>query len=265
VEDPENWRKPAHLPNTQAKEHNRVKPKILLVDDEDNILEQMQWALEPDYQVFTTASEAQALEAFGHEKPPVVTLDLSLNPQDPGDLGGLRLLKQMLFQEPSTQVIIVTANRDDTNTLRAIQLGAFDYYSKPVRLDEIKITIQRAFHIHHVKQRIRQSFSGVEEGFHEMIAKLASTQDVFRSIDVVAGSGHEPTDVNLKFAKRLLEMEFVKKALSRNRGIVSRAARELGISRVNLYDLIDKHNIRVQEFKMGRSAAKQQVKTEEAV
>jgi DNA-binding NtrC family response regulator len=232
-----------------------VKPKILLVDDEENILEQMHWALEPDYQVFTTASEAGARETFEHEKPPVVTLDLSLNPQNPDDLGGLRLLKQMLFQEPSTRVIIVTANRDDINALQAIRLGAFDYYSKPVRLDEIKITIQRAFHIHQVKQRIQQSFSGFEEGFYRIVGKLATIQDVFRPIDVVAGSGHNPTDMNLKFAKRVLEMEFVKEALSRNRGIVSRAAKDLGISRVNLYDLIDKYNIRVQEFKMDRSAA----------
>src|ERR1041385_7271181 len=116
----------------QAKEHNRVKPKILLVDDEENILKQMRWALDPHYQVFTTSNEGKALETFEHERPPVVTLDLSLNAQKPADLGGFRLLKQMLFQEPSTQVIIVTANNEDTNALRAIRLGAFDYYSKPI-------------------------------------------------------------------------------------------------------------------------------------
>jgi DNA-binding NtrC family response regulator len=57
------------------------------------------------------------------------------------------------------------------------------------------------------------------------------------------------SDVNLKLAKKAIEIDFVKKALSRNKGIVSRAARELGISRVNLYDLIQKYDIRIQEFK----------------
>jgi DNA-binding NtrC family response regulator len=47
-----------------------------------------------------------------------------------------------------------------------------------------------------------------------------------------------------------MEMDFVKRALARNHGVVSRAARELGISRVNLYELIEKHDIRPQEFKM---------------
>jgi DNA-binding NtrC family response regulator len=64
------------------------------------------------------------------------------------------------------------------------------------------------------------------------------------------------SDVNLKFAKKAIEMDFVKKALSKNKGIVSRAARELGISRVNLYDLIEKYNIEVQEFKVSRARAK---------
>jgi two-component system NtrC family response regulator len=72
-----------------------------------------------------------------------------------------------------------------------------------------------------------------------------------------------PTDVNLKFAKKAIEMEFVNKALSRNHGVVSRAARELGISRVNLYELIEKYNLRLQEFKLLRAAEKAQIKTRE--
>ncbi|MGH7809942.1 MAG: helix-turn-helix domain-containing protein [Candidatus Binatia bacterium] len=65
-----------------------------------------------------------------------------------------------------------------------------------------------------------------------------------------------PTDVNLKFARKAIEKDFVQKALHRNGGIVSRAARELGVSRVNLYELIDKYDIRVQEFKAIRTAGK---------
>ena len=81
-----------------------------------------------------------------------------------------------------------------------------------------------------------------------MRAPLASTSGV--------------SDLRNQFAKKAIEMDFVKKALSRNGGIVSRAARELGISRVNLYELIEKYNIRLQEFKMLR-AGKNQIKTRE--
>ena len=133
-----------------------MNPKILLVDDEENILKQMRWALEPDYQVLTSSIEGEALSLFEKEKPAVVTLDLSLNPHNPADLGGMRLLEQILSQEPSTRAIVVTGNDDEQNALRAVRLGAFDYYAKPVRLEELKVMIKRAHRIHELHQRVHE-------------------------------------------------------------------------------------------------------------
>jgi two-component system NtrC family response regulator len=72
-----------------------------------------------------------------------------------------------------------------------------------------------------------------------------------------------PTDVNLKLAKQAIERDFITTALERNRGIISRAARELGISRVNLYELVEKYKIQIQEFKFPRVDGKRQIKIEE--
>jgi DNA-binding NtrC family response regulator len=94
-------------------------------------------------------------------------------------------------------------------------------------------------------------------------AVVLSPRTVLKPSDLGFALDQIPTDVNLKFAKKAIEMDFVKKALSRNRGIVSRAARELGISRVNLYELIEKYNIRPQEFKMIKVEAKSQFKSRE--
>ena len=134
-----NWRVPILYLKGVRKEYNPVKPKILIVDDE-RILKQISWVLEPQYEVFTASNEAEALNLFEKEKPPVVTLDISLNPQDPSDLCGMRLLEGILSQEPLTRVIVVTGNNDENNVLRALRLGAFDYYSKPIGLEEIKVT-----------------------------------------------------------------------------------------------------------------------------
>ena len=131
-----------------------MNPKILLVDDEENILKQMRWALESDYQVFTSSVEGEATNIFENEKPPVVTLDLSLNPHNLADLGGMRLLEQILSEEPTTRAIVVTGNDDDQNALRAVRLVAFDYYAKPVRLQELKVMIKRAFHIHDASEDV---------------------------------------------------------------------------------------------------------------
>jgi two-component system NtrC family response regulator len=165
-----------------------VKPKILMVDDEENILKQMRWALEADYDVYTTSAEGEAMSIFEKERPAVVTLDLSLNPHNPADLGGMRLLEQILFQEPTTRAIVITGNDEDKNALAAVRLGAFDYYGKPVRLDEIKVMIARAFHIHQLQQRVQQVDQTVGSGFHGIVGTSKPIRDIFRFIERVAVS-----------------------------------------------------------------------------
>ena len=80
-----------------------------------------------------------------------------------------------------------------------------------------------------------------------------SSGNVFRDLGFPAEKSGD--DFNLKEAKRAIEIEYVRKALLRSRGIVSRAAKELGISRVNLYELMAKYGIPIEEFKSGTTAA----------
>ena len=165
-----------------------MKPKIMLVDDEENILKQMRWALEPDYDVFTTSDEGEAMSIFERQKPPVVTLDLSLNPLNPADLGGLRVLEQILSQEPATRAIVITGNDEDVNAMRAVRLGALDYYAKPIRLEELKVMIKRAFHIHQLQQRVQQSDPTLGDAFHGIVGSSKIMKDIFRFIQRVAAS-----------------------------------------------------------------------------
>ena len=163
-----------------------MKAKVLVVDDEENILEQMRSALEAEYEVFTAPNKSEALKTFERERTAVVTLDLSLNPGNPEDLTGLGILEHMLAQEPATRVIVVTANNDQTTALQAVRLGAFDYYSKPVRLEDLKVMIQRACHIHRIYQRLHQNYAGSGNEFHGIIASSKGMQDIFRFIERVA-------------------------------------------------------------------------------
>lgn len=164
-----------------------MKAKVLLVDDEENILEQMSSALEAEYDVFTASNEMEAITTFEREKAAVVTLDLSLKPGNPRDLSGLGLLERILAQEPSTRVIVVTGNNDQTTALQAVRLGAFDYYSKPVRLEDLKVMIQRACHIYRIYQRLhQQSYFGAGNEFHGIVGNSKSMQDIFRFVERVA-------------------------------------------------------------------------------
>lgn len=163
-----------------------MKTKILLVDDEEGILNQMRWALDGDYEVFTAATESDASELFEKEKTPAVTLDLSLNPANPADLGGMRLLERILAKEPSTRVIVVTGNNEQATALQAVRLGAFDYYSKPIRLEELKVMIQRACHIRRLYEGLQQSYPGSGNEFQGIIGNSKSMQEIFRFIERVA-------------------------------------------------------------------------------
>ena len=223
-----------------------MKPTILIVDEAENIVDEIRGALEFDYEILTVTKEEEARQIFADRRPPVVTLELSLNKENPDDLSGLRLLEQFLDHAPSTRVIVITANKEEWSALEAVRLGAFDYCSKPIRLDEIKLIVRRAFHMQQLQQRLQESRLNVGQ--------------LFRAGDLGFATPIR-ADINLKFAKKAIEADFIKKALSRNKGIVSRAAKDLGISRVNLYELMDRYNIQTQEFKAVRSIEKQHVKS----
>ena len=165
-----------------------MKPKILLVDDEENILKQMRWALDQDYQVFSSSDEGTAIATFETERPAVATLDLSLNPLNPADLAGMRILEKIIALEPATRVIVITGNSEDENAIKAVKLGAFDFYSKPIRLEELKIMIQRAFHIHGLQQRVHESYPDSTDGFHGIIGKSTAMREIFRFVERVAVS-----------------------------------------------------------------------------
>ena len=82
----------------------------------------------------------EALTLFDQHQPAVVTLDLGLPPDIDGATEGLRCLEAILKQQPATKVIVLSGNEDHANALAAVGMGAYDFYHKPIDLDELKIT-----------------------------------------------------------------------------------------------------------------------------
>ena len=124
-----------------------AKHKILLVEDDPGLQKQLKWSLS-DYELVIAADRDSAIAQLRRHEPPVVLLDLGLPPDVDGATEGLAALQQILSLAPSTKIIVVTGNLDRANAVKAIHLGAYDFFQKPFEPDVLALMIARALHVH---------------------------------------------------------------------------------------------------------------------
>ena len=115
---------------------------MLIVDDDVGLLRRLRWAFS-DYRVFPTRTRQEAVDLVRKETIPVAIVDLG--PPDPdGAAEGLTALSEILAIAPATKVIVTTQNETREHALRAIVLGAYDFYQKPVDIDVLRFVVGRA-------------------------------------------------------------------------------------------------------------------------
>jgi two-component system NtrC family response regulator len=131
-----------------------TKQKILLVEDDPGLQKQLKWSL-ADYELVLAADRDSAIAQLRRHEPAVVLLDLGLPPDADGASEGLAALQQILSLAPATKVIVVTGNLDRANAVKAIQLGAYDFFKKPFDPDVLALMIARALHVHALEQENR--------------------------------------------------------------------------------------------------------------
>ena len=164
-----------------------MKPKLLIVDDDEEIRSQLKWALAGDYTVVTAADRDEALAMFAQEHPAVVVLDLGLPPRPAEPDEGLAALAGILEADRTAKVVVVTGQGEKDNALRAVGEGAYDFLNKPVDLDELKVVLRRAHHVARLESEYRdlqQSTAG--DGYEGMLGGSIRMQSVFNSIRRVA-------------------------------------------------------------------------------
>jgi two-component system NtrC family response regulator len=123
------------------------RPRLLIVEDDLGLQRQLRWAYE-DYEVIVAGDRSSAIEALRACEPAVVTLDLGLPPDPDGVSEGFATLEQILALKPDTKVIVASGHGARESALRAIASGAYDFYQKPVDIDELGLIVGRAFHLH---------------------------------------------------------------------------------------------------------------------
>ena len=164
------------------------RPKLLIVEDDPGLQTQLKWAYE-DYEVLVAGDHDSAIDLLRAEEPSVVTLDLGLPPDPEGTREGFRILQAILELKPDTKVIVVSGHGERASALAAIANGAWDFYQKPIDIDEVGLIVRRAFHVRALEvenARLAEAGTGDNRVLGGMITGAPEMQKVARTIERVA-------------------------------------------------------------------------------
>lgn len=124
---------------------------LLVVEDDKGLQSQLRWCFE-DYEVVVAEDRESAIAELRRHEPPVILQDLGLPPDAEGVSEGFLTLEQILSLAPATKVIVVTGHGDQQNAVKAVGLGAYDFYQKPVDTDVLQLIVRRAYQIYELEQ-----------------------------------------------------------------------------------------------------------------
>ena len=166
------------------------KPKVLIVEDDDAIRTQLKYALREEYMLGFAGDRADALAQVQSMAPKVVTLDLGLPPQPDTAEEGLKALEAILTTAPGTKVLVVTGNEDRENAVRAVALGAWDYYLKPIDVEELRLVLRRAVRLGELEGEADRWVNEREAQvrFEEIVGNTPVMGEIFEVIRRVAKS-----------------------------------------------------------------------------
>src|SRR5690606_27050805 len=123
------------------------KRTLLIVEDDPALQKQMRWAFD-GFETVVASDRESALAQVRRHEPAVVTMDLGLPPAPDDVSEGFALLGEILALAPDTKIIVLTGQHDRENAVRAVGLGAYDFFAKPFEPELLQLTIERAFRMH---------------------------------------------------------------------------------------------------------------------
>jgi len=163
--------------------------KILIVDDDPALQEQLSWALKRDFELVQCLDRESALRAAAGDVPDLVLLDLHLPPtQLLAD--GLKNIGEIRRVNPEAVVIVMTGDEETDTPLRAVEKGAYDYFRKPIDLRELRIIINRALERQRIERENARLRREIEDrySFSQIIGNSEQMAEVFEAIRRVADS-----------------------------------------------------------------------------
>jgi DNA-binding NtrC family response regulator len=166
--------------------------RILIVEDDASLLDQLAWALKEKFQVLR-ARDAVEARSLCDSEPDVYLFDMRLPPS--GEVEeGLALLREVRRREPDATVVMMSGEGERKHALKAMELGAFDFFQKPLDPAEVRVILGRALERRRLiaeNRALREQAHG-DGSFGRLIGKSAPMRRLFREIERVS-----PSDVTV--------------------------------------------------------------------
>jgi two-component system NtrC family response regulator len=166
---------------------DKTRP-LLIVEDDLALQKQIKWSLDR-FDSVTAHDRESALLQLRKCVPAVVTMDLGLPPDADSVTEGFRLLSQILAFDPDIKVIVLTGQNDQANALRAVAMGAYDFFAKPFEPELLNLTVERAFRLFELQSENRRLQSMHQpDALSELITRDPEMLRICRTIEKVASS-----------------------------------------------------------------------------
>ncbi len=161
---------------------------LLIVEDDLALQKQIKWSLDR-FESVTAHDRESALVQMRRATPAVVTMDLGLPPDADSVSEGFKLLEQILAIDPDTKVIVLTGQNDRSNALRAVAVGAYDFFAKPFEPELLNLTVERAFRLAELQAENKRLQSMQHpDALSGLMTRDPGMLKVCRTIENVAGS-----------------------------------------------------------------------------
>lgn len=160
--------------------------KILIIDDDQVIRENLNVLLSKDYKVILSDNGISGLQKFNNENPDLIITDLKMN-----DIDGIEVLKTVKQSDIEVPVILITAFEEIKTSIEAIQLGAYDYLGKPLDIEKLKICIKRAIACKKTNEKIYNIVTQEIEEYRsafKFVAETTSMKHIIKNVGHVAMS-----------------------------------------------------------------------------
>jgi DNA-binding NtrC family response regulator len=172
----------------------KTTEKILIVDDDRFIRMALGEAVRSwGYETVEAGTVSDARTLFAEHEPPVALLDIDLP-----DGNGLDLLNELKEKSPETIAVMITGNVDVTNSLAALRGGAHDFIGKPVKLEELRVTLRNALETRELRREVKAARNerSREFTFDQIIGESRAMKNAIELVRRVAAS--DVTSILLK-------------------------------------------------------------------